>query len=102
MFVSGVVVKKRIGVEEIVKHILSKCPDLTREEIVLTMEKKKVAGGGFLIEVATARLVAAEYGVEIKFEMPLPKIYIHQLVPGLNDVTISGRVLLVNKPQVFS
>jgi len=63
--------------------------------------KKKAASGGLLTNEATARLVAAELGVEIKLEKPLPKVYISQLVSGLNDVTVSGRVLLVIAPRAF-
>jgi replication factor A1 len=90
-----------MNVEEIVRHILLHSHGLTREEVVMTIEKKKAASGGFLTEEAAARLVAAERGVEIKLKETRPRIYIHQLVSGLNDVTVSGRVLLVNIPQIF-
>ena len=90
-----------MSVKEIVQYILSHCHSLTHEEIVMAIEKKKATSGGFLTDAAAARLVAAEHGVEIKLKKPLPKIYIRQLVSGLNDVTVSGRVLLVNMPQAF-
>lgn len=90
-----------MNVEEIVRHILLHSHGLTREEVVMAIEKKKAASGGFLTDEAAARLVAAERGVEIKLKETLHRIYIHQLVSGLNDVTVSGRVLLVNMPQIF-
>jgi len=91
-----------MNVEEIVRHILLHSHGLTREEVVMAIEKKKAASGGFLTDEAAARLVAAERGVEIKLKETHPRIYIHQLVSGLNDVTVSGRVLFVNMPQIFS
>jgi len=91
-----------MGEEEIIQNILSHCSDLTREEIMAIIEKKKVASGGLLTNEAAARLVAAECGVEIKLAKALPRINIAQLIAGLTDVTVYGRVLLVAKPRVFS
>ncbi len=91
-----------MSVEQIVQQILSHRHNLTREEIIAAIEKKKAAIVGFLTDEAAARLIAAEYGVKIKLKKPLPKIHINQLVSGLNNVTLSGRVLLVNTPQAFS
>lgn len=90
-----------MGIEEIVQLILSHRSGLSREEIVRAINQKKAASGGFLTDEAAARLVAAEQGLDLKLEERLPQIYIRQLVSGLNDVTISGRVLLVNMPKMF-
>jgi len=91
-----------MSVEEVIQHILSHRHSLTREEIVMAIEKKKKASGGFLTDEAAARLVAAEYGARIELRKPLPRIYICQLVSGLADVTVSGRVLLVSALHTFS
>lgn len=85
-----------MSAEQIVELILLHRNGLTREEILKAIKKKKTASGGLLTEEAAARLVAAEQGVEIRLEKQPPKVYIHQLVSGLNDVTVLGRVLLVN------
>ncbi|UCE95683.1 MAG: hypothetical protein JSV51_08200 [Candidatus Bathyarchaeota archaeon] len=90
-----------MSTDEIVQHILSHCPDLNREEVMVAVEKKRTDSGGFLTEEAAARLVAAEFGLKIKFEKPHPRIFIKQLVAGLNNVTISGRVVAVNMPKEF-
>jgi len=90
-----------MNVEEVIQCILSQTQGITREEIMTAIAKKKSASGGLLTSEAAARLVAAELGVEIKLEKPLPKIYINQLVSGLNNVTVSGRVLLATTPKVF-
>lgn len=88
-------------VEEIVQHILSRCPRLTREDVMAAIEKKKTISGGFLTDAAAARLVATECGAEITLKKSPPKISIRQLVSGLNDVTVAGRVLHVNMPHSF-
>lgn len=88
--------------EEIVQRILSHQHSMTRGEIAKAIEEKKAASGGFLTSEAAARLVAVELGVEVELKESLPKVYIDQLVPGLNDATVSGRVLLVTMPQQFS
>ena len=85
-----------MNVEEIVDLILSSRQDLTREDVLKAIEKKKTVCGGLLTEEAAARLVAAEYGVEVRLERQLPKMNMRQLISGLNDVTVFGRVLLVN------
>ncbi len=90
-----------MSVEETVNRILSHCSDLTREEILKAIEDKKAASGGYLTDEAAARLVAAEKGVKIASERQAPKISIQQLMSGLNDVTVGGRVLLVKMPQTF-
>ncbi len=88
--------------EEIVQRILSHQDSMTRKEIAKAIEEKKAASGGFLTSEAAARLVAVELGVKVELEELLPKAYISQLVAGLNDATVSGRVLLVTTPQQFS
>jgi replication factor A1 len=85
-----------MSAEQIVELILLHRDGLTREEILKAIKKKKAASGELLTEEAAARLVAAEQGVEIRLEKQSPKVYIHQLVSGLNDVTVSGRVLHIS------
>jgi replication factor A1 len=87
--------------KEIIDHILSCHKDMTIEEITIAIERKKAASGGFLTDEAAARLAAAELGVEIKLKKSIPRVYISQLVSGLADVSIYGRVLLINLPKVF-
>lgn len=86
--------------EEIVRRIVARS-GLNEEEVMIAIEKKRAASEGFLTDDAAARLVAAEYGVRAELEEP-PPISIKQLISGLNDVTITGRVLLVEMPRLFS
>ncbi len=74
---------------------------MTYEEVMTAIKRKQDASGGLLSDDSAARLVAAEYGVSIRHERSTPKIDLSQVVSGLNDVTVCGRVLLIGKPQIF-
>lgn len=90
-----------MSIEEIMELILSSRQNVTREEILKAIEKKTIVSGGLLTEAAAARLVAAEHGVEMKLERQLPEMKVDQLISGLNDVSVCGRVLLANRPREY-
>lgn len=94
-----------MDLEQIVQRILLVRRDHTREEVLKKIyEKKRSAEGYFLDEVA-ARIVAFELGVEIpkdEAEASWTELSIENLVSGLNDVTITGRVIIVYPVQTFS
>ena len=93
-----------MDLENIVQQILLTRRDLTRDEVLKKIyEKKRSAEDYFLDEVA-ARIVAVELGVEVQGEDEAFKgeISVKNLVSGLNDVTIIGRVIAVYPVQTFS
>ncbi|KPV62083.1 MAG: Replication factor A [Candidatus Bathyarchaeota archaeon BA2] len=91
-----------MSLEEIIKQILSSRPDLTREETLKMIEKKKKGAGEFFTDEAAARIVASELGVEI-FREPLRlEVLIRDLVSGLSDVTVSGRVIMLHPPKTYT
>jgi len=93
-----------VDLENIVQQILLTRRDLTREEVLKKIyEKKRSAEDYFLDEVA-ARIVAVELGVEVQGESETfnGEITIKNLVSGLNDVTITGRVTAIYPVQAFS
>jgi replication factor A1 len=93
-----------VDLENIVQQILLTRRDLTRDEVLRKIyEKKRSAEDYFLDEVA-ARIVAVELGVEVQGEDEAfrGEISIKDLVSGLNDVTIIGRVIFVYPVQTFS
>lgn len=89
--------------EEIVQRIISSRQDLTRGKILEMIEdKKKTAEGYFTNEVA-ARLVALELGVEVPWWEPFrPNVSIKDVVSGLNNVTVIGRVIRVYPVKTFT
>jgi ssDNA-binding replication factor A large subunit len=87
--------------EDIIQQILSKHPEVTRDQILETLQVEKSKTGGLIAEETLLRLIAARYGVEILQNRVYHHLSITHLVPGLNDVTITGRVLAVYPPKTF-
>jgi replication factor A1 len=83
-----------------VEDILSKRRELSQEQILALIEEKKREGRGLLSDEGAARLVAEELLIQTR-GTELGRMRVKDLVPGLNDVTISGRVLLTWPPQNF-
>ena len=91
-----------MSVEEIIERILSARKDVSRDEISQRMKEKKSVAGGLLTNETAARLVALELNVEAAQELFHPKeISIGDLVLGLNDVTVTGRVLIAYPLQTY-
>lgn len=91
-----------MSTEKIIEYILSKRPEIFREELLekLEMEKRKTAG--FISDESLLRVIAAEFGVEIpQKEVSISTLSIGSLFPNLNDVTITGRVVAVFTPRTF-
>jgi len=90
-----------MSLEEIVERILSFRPDLTHEEVLKMIEKKKKGAEEFFTDEAAARIVASELGVEIVREPFRLEVMIQDLVSGLNDVTVTGRVITIHPAQTY-
>lgn len=82
------------------EEILSKRPDLSQEQVLALIDEKKKEGRGLLSDEGAARLVAEELLVQTR-GTELGRMRVKDLVSGLNDVSISGRVLLAWPPQQF-
>lgn len=88
--------------EEVVQKILSTRQDLTREKLLEMIKKKREEAHEFFTHEAAARIVALELGVEIVHKPLQLKVPIKALVSGLNDVTVSGRVVAIYPPHTFT
>jgi len=91
-----------MNLEEIIERILSSRPDLTHEEILKMIENKKKGAGEFFTDETAVRLVASDLGVEIAREPLRLEILIQDLVSGLNDVTVTGRIIMVHPPKTYT
>jgi replication factor A1 len=83
-----------------VEDILSKRRELSQEQILALIEEKKREGRGLLSDEGAARLVAEELLIQTR-GTDLGRMQVKDLVSGLNDVTISGRILMTWPPQQF-
>ncbi len=88
--------------DEIIERILSARGNLTREEVLKRIEEKKKEAEGYFTDEGAARMVASELGVEVTREAFRPEVLINDLVSGLNDVTITGRVITVYPVKTFT
>jgi replication factor A1 len=94
----------RVDLEQIVQQILLARRDLSREEVLRKIiEKKRTADDYFLDDVA-ARMVASELGIDIpNAQDPFhTEINVKDIVSGLNDVSLMGRVIIIYPVQTFS
>lgn len=88
--------------EEAIKQILLYRSDLKREEIIEMIEKKKKGVVDFLTDETAARIVASELGVKTLKKQSQLKIQIRDILPGLNDVSIVGKVVSIYPPKIFT
>jgi len=86
--------------ERIIETILTQRRDLTREKLLSLIEDKKKRAGDLLSDEGATRLVAQDLLVEMEAKR-MTEIRIVDLVTGLNDVTIIGRVMVVWPAQEF-
>ena len=86
--------------QTIVGDILSKRRELSQEQILALIDEKKKEGRGLLSDEGAARLVAEELLIQTR-GTDLGRMQVKDLVSGLNDITISGRVLMTWPPQQF-
>jgi len=95
---------QKLDLEQIVQRILLTRRDLTREEVLKLVYERKRSAEDYLLDDVAARIIASELGVEIpQTDEPFtPEISINDLVSGLNDVTLTARVIAVYPVQTFS
>ena len=87
--------------EDLIQQILAKHPEVSRDQILENLEVAKNKTGGLIADETLLRLIAAKYGVEISKHRAIRKLSISHLVAGLNDVTVTGRVVVVYPPRTF-
>ena len=89
-----------MSLEDVIKRILSSRDDVTRKEVLTMIEEKKRKAKGFFTDDSAARVVAAELDVGV-LQVNKPDVLIEDLIPGLRDVTIVGRVITVYPEKTF-
>lgn len=91
-----------MSLEELIQRILSARSDLKREDLIKKIEEKRRSLGGYFTYEVLARMVASELGVKaVGVSTQERKLSIRDLVSGLNDVTVAGRVVAVYPVQSF-
>lgn len=88
--------------EEILQKIHMLHPELTFDKILRMIDEKEKEAKGFLTRESAARVIGAELGIESSGKLIKRDIYIKNLIAGLNNVTIVGRVISVYPVQKFT
>lgn len=93
---------QEMNTQEIVQAILSKHPELTEKQILEAVEAEKHKIGGLIADDTLLRLIAIRHGVEVPKEPANEcKLLISHLIPSLNNVTLSGRVVAIYPTKTF-
>src|SRR4030042_3462589 len=87
--------------EDVIKRILAMKPTLTREIVERLIQEEKGKAAGLLTDEAAAHLVASSLGMDGAGERIEAKLKIGALTSGLNDVSLTGRVLHIFPPRTF-
>ena len=87
--------------EEVIQQILSRHPEVSRDQILESLAAEKEKTGGLIADETLLRLIAARYGIETVKCKAIRRLSISDLVAGLNDVTVTGRVVVVYPPRTF-
>jgi replication factor A1 len=89
--------------EDVINQIVTLCPMISRDQILKRLDKEKQKTGGFISEETLLRMIAAEFGCEsTRSKVDIPVLMIKDLLPGLNDVSVVGRILAVFSTRTFS
>ena len=88
--------------DDVIKRILAIKPTLTREVIEILIQEEKVKAAGLLTDEAAAHLVASNLGINGAGERIEVKLKIGGLTSGLNDVSLSARVIQVFESRNFT
>jgi replication factor A1 len=85
-----------------VERILSCCPGVSRESVLARLEEERRRVSGLISDETLLRIVAAEFGCEVlSGGASASALRLRDLVPGLSDISVVGRVLGVFSPRGF-
>jgi replication factor A1 len=91
-----------MSADDIIGRITSTCPWISKDQVLSRLEKEKRKVGGLISDDALLKMIAAEFGCELaKTDAQMPLLLIKDLLPGLNDVTVTGRVLAIFGSKAF-
>ncbi len=88
---------------ETIRDILDKHPELTEPQILAELEAERERTAGLIADATLLRVIAARYGVTTLQQPPAtaPKLFINHLVPNLNRITVSGRIVAIFPTKTF-
>jgi len=89
-------------IEEIIKIVTLAKPEISQEEFLRMIKQRKRELGNYFTDEAIAKIIASELGVKIPGEKEEKfEISIKNIIAGLSDVTVSGKVTSIYPIQTF-
>ncbi|HTY74808.1 MAG TPA: hypothetical protein VMD05_04500, partial [Candidatus Nanoarchaeia archaeon] len=81
----------------LIHFILSKRPELTKDQLLNRLTSTRDMTGGLIADESLMRMIAAELGVEVANEEGSfkPKLSLGHVVAGLNNATVTGRIIAI-------
>lgn len=89
--------------ELIIHQILSKRPEITRDQVLNRLQSTRDMTGGLIADESLLRMIAAELGVEVANEEGSfkRKLSLGHIVAGLNNATVTGRIIAIYPVRTF-
>jgi replication factor A1 len=89
--------------EEIIQQILTQRPEITQERLLARLSAARDMTGGLIADASLLRMIAAELGIEVPREDGTfkPRLSLGHMVAGLNNVTVTGRIVAVYPVKTF-
>lgn len=89
--------------EEIIQQILNKRPEIAQQQLLDRLAASRDMTGGLIADVSLLRMIAAELGVEVANEDGAinHRLSLGHIVAGLNNATVSGRIVAVYQVRPF-
>ncbi|MGD8564890.1 MAG: OB-fold nucleic acid binding domain-containing protein [Candidatus Bathyarchaeota archaeon] len=85
----------------VIEEIISRNPQISKNEILNRLNELRKRTNGLISNNVLLRTIAAELGMEISKEELKTRLSTQDLVTGLNNVTIAGRVVAMFRPRTY-
>jgi ssDNA-binding replication factor A large subunit len=91
------------AVDAIVKQILAKRPEIPQQMLLDRLSASRDMTGGLIADESLMRMIAAELGVDVAGENGefRGRLSLGHMVAGLNNATVTGRVVAVYPVKTF-
>ncbi len=89
--------------EETIQRILTQRPEISKERLLTRLSALRDMTGGLIADDSLLRMIAAELGIEVPREDGTfkPRLSLGHMVVGLNNVTVTGRIVAIYPVKTF-
>ncbi|MFX1518674.1 MAG: DUF2240 family protein [Promethearchaeota archaeon] len=95
-------VRISFSLEEIIDKIISEA-GISKKELEQRIRAKREELGGLITEDGAAHIVASELGIDLFKDQKYKdaRLFIKDLIPGMNNISVTGRVMKMYSPVEF-